>query len=373
MLGDFGHQRASQKPAERERLVGAIHAWFDEHLRGAARAPRGVVATTQTCPRDAPEGGPFRAATFEELARGEVRHTSADPQTIDSTAGDPAIGAAIDPVTGGGDACATTSSATQTGTATYLLPAASGYTLLGAPVVIARLAVDGNAAEQQIAARLWDVAPDGGPQTLVARGTYRPSGDGDQVFELHANGWRFEPGHVPKLELLGADPPYGRRSSRDFMITVERLELRLPVRERPDGRAVEAKAAPILPPGQAAVPGVKAAPRKLRLGIRCTRSGLRASATVPLARVRRVDFYVNGRRAGRDRSAPFRRSLSMRRRGKVRVTARAALAGERSVRRTRNVSCAKKLLQTEVSERARTSSGGAQALRQKPANTEKGT
>jgi len=340
MLGDFGHQRASQKAAERERLVGRIHAWFDEHLRGGARAPRGVEASTQTCPRDAPALGPFRAASFARLARGEVRFAAADPQTIDSTAGDPAIGTAIDPVGGGGDACATTASADQSGTATYRLAAApgGGYTLLGAPAVIARLDVEGDPARQQIAARLWDVAPDGGPQTLVARGLYRPTGDGDQVFELHANGWRFAPGHVPKLELLGADPPYGRRSTPEFTLRVERLELRLPVREAPDGRVVLKPAPPVLPAGQSAVPGVTPARRRVRLKLRCTRSGWRATATVPGARVRRIDFYVNGRAAAADRKAPFTRTLRMRRgRAHVRITARASLAGERAVRGTRRV------------------------------------
>ncbi len=339
MLGDFGHQRASNKPAERERLVAAIHAWFDEHLRGGPRAPRDVVATTQTCPREAAEGATFRAPTFAKLARGEVRFTAPDPQTIDSAAGDPSIGAAIDPVGGGGDACKTTPSGTQSGTATYLLPAAGGpegYTLLGAPAVIARLGIDGEPDAQQIAARLWDVAPDGGPQTLVARGLYRPTGDGDQVFELHANGWRFAPGHVAKLELLGADPPYSRRSTGEFQIAVERLELRLPVRERPDGGAVLAPARPVLPAGQSAAPGIEPARRRVRLRLRCTRSGLRATASVPGARVRRVDFYVDGRARARDRRAPFTKTLAIRRK-RGRVTARASLVGERSVRKTRRV------------------------------------
>jgi hypothetical protein len=265
-----------------------------------------------------------------------VRFASADPQTIESDAGDPAIGAAIDPVGGGGDACATTSSATQSGTATYLLPASTGYTLLGAAAVIARLGIDGNPDQQQVAARLWDVAPDGGPQTLVARALYRPTGDGDQVFELHANGWRFEPGHMPKLELLGADPPYGRRSTGEFRIRVERLELRLPVREKPDGREVLAKAEPLLPPGQSAVPGVAAAKRRVRLKLRCTRRGLRAGVTVPGAQVRRVDFYVNGRAVAGDGRSPFTRTFGVRRR-RARLTARASLVRERAVRATRRV------------------------------------
>src|SRR5205823_5488061 len=74
MFGDFGHQRAANKPVDRRRLLDAIHAWFDHFLRGRRPVPfEGVVATTQTCPHNAPSGGPFRAATFAGLARGEVR------------------------------------------------------------------------------------------------------------------------------------------------------------------------------------------------------------------------------------------------------------------------------------------------------------
>jgi dienelactone hydrolase len=231
MFGDFGHQRAANKPADRARLIAAIHAWFDHYLHGAPARPTGVTASTQTCPRSAPSGGPVHARTFAALARRSVRFASTRPQTIDSSAGNPAVAAAIDPVTGGGDACATTSVADEPGTATYRLPAASGagYTLLGAPAIDARVRIHGAPAIAQIAARLWDVAPGGGSQTLVARGLYRPSTSGRVIWQLHANGWRFAPGHVPKLELLGRDAPYARPSNGRFEIEVERLRVTLPV------------------------------------------------------------------------------------------------------------------------------------------------
>jgi X-Pro dipeptidyl-peptidase (S15 family)/X-Pro dipeptidyl-peptidase C-terminal non-catalytic domain len=230
MFGDFGHQRASNKPADRKRLLDAIREWMDYWLRGLGPKPfRGVTATTQTCARTAPSAGPFRAATFGRLAHDVVRYSSAAPRTIASTGGDPRVAAAIDPVTGGGDACATTATDPSPGTAVYSLPRSKGWTLLGAPKVLAKLSVSGTAA--QIAARLWDVAPDGKSQTLVARGTYRPLGTGTtEAFTLHANGWRFEKGHTPKLELLGADAPYTRVSNGAFSVTVSSLEFRLPRR-----------------------------------------------------------------------------------------------------------------------------------------------
>jgi hypothetical protein len=161
-----------------------------------------------------------------------VRFAATAAQAISSSGGDPRVAAAIDPVAGGGDDCATTASADAPGTAVYRLPAATGagYTLLGAPAVTAKLSITGDAAAAQIASRLWDVAPGGGPQTLVARGTYRPSGKGTETWQLHANGWRFAAGHVPKLELLGSDAPYTRVSNGSFDVAVQSLELRLPIR-----------------------------------------------------------------------------------------------------------------------------------------------
>jgi hypothetical protein len=237
-FGDYGHQRAANKPADRDRLVSGIHAWFDHYLRGSAPSPRtGVTATTQTCPRTEASEGPFHSTTFAGLAHGEVRFSSSPPQMVTSAGGNPATAAAIDPAAGGGDGCVETPSSDAPGTATYRLPAATGdgYTLLGAPEIKANLAVSGVAAESaQVDARLWDV--DGDNQRLVARGTLRPSGGLTDTWELHANGWRFAAGHVPKLELLGSDPPYARPSNAAFIVAVSDLKLRLPTRERPTSR-----------------------------------------------------------------------------------------------------------------------------------------
>jgi hypothetical protein len=349
-LGDFGHQRAANKTADRERLLRMIRAWFAEHLKGARGdgAPSGVTATTQTCPRATPSEGPFTAPTFSALARGEVRFVARGARSVSSEGGDPSVGAAIDPAAGGGDGCRTTPVEDAPGTVVYTLPRSSGFTLLGAPTVVARLRTSAASGVSQLALRLWDVAPGGGSQTLVARGLHRPSGTGTEVFQLHPNAWRFAPGHVARLEILGADPPYGRRSNGAFTVDVERLELRLPVRDEPDCRTVLPVGAPIVPAGQALAVGVAArgggpcragAPRvrrpRLHLRLWCTRRGLRASATVPGARVRRIDFLVAGRRIARDTRAPFRRTVRRRSLRRVRVTARASLRGTPSVRATK--------------------------------------
>jgi hypothetical protein len=230
MYFDYGHPRGQNKQADVDRLRNAIYTWFDRYVKGDAGVTplQGVEALTQTCPSSEPSGGPFDAASWAALHPGEVRFDSNAPQDVVPGAENLQTGAAIDPVAGQG-ACAHPAAADELGTAVYRLPAAKdGYTLLGAPTVIADLRVDGSGSE--LAARLWDEAPDG-TQTLVARALYRVDAGGRRVFQLHPNGWRFEAGHRAKLQLLSQDAPYARPSNLQQPIRVSSLELRLPVHE----------------------------------------------------------------------------------------------------------------------------------------------
>ncbi len=241
--GDFGHMRAQNKPGDEALLSNAIEGFFDSNLMHARTPPQpSVTATIETCPAGAPSGGvggvggPYSAPSWSALHPGEVDYASHPAQTISSGAGNPAISRAIDPIAGDG-ACATVSAADQgAGVATYRLPAVTGngYTLLGSPIVVASLNVTGQFAF--IAARLWDVDPASGNETLLARGVYRidsSAPDGLQVFQLHPGAWHFAAGHVPKLELLGQDSPYVRTANGAFAISVSDLQLRLPVHEVP--------------------------------------------------------------------------------------------------------------------------------------------
>jgi len=270
MFFDFGHMRGTGKSADTARLRQREYDWFDRYVKGDAsvKVLSGVETLTQTCPKDAPSGGPFSAPDWNALHPGEVRFRADGAKTLTSSGGSAEVSRAVDPIAGGGDACATTSSGDLAGTATYRLPKAtgSGYTLLGAPTVIADLAVKGvgNPSHAEVAARLWDVGR-GSMQTLVARALYRPRGSGRQVFQLHSNGWHFAAGHVPKLELLGDDDPYGRTSNFPFKITVSKLDFRLPAHERP-GKApqVGAPAAPFIPAGAKPTAAAAAAVRKAK-------------------------------------------------------------------------------------------------------------
>jgi hypothetical protein len=103
-------------------------------------------------------------------------------------------------------------------------------------------------------------------QTLVARGLWRPAITNTpqtQVFPLHPNGYKFADGHIAKLELLPKDSgtvagnSYGRTSNNQANVTVENLELRLPVLEQPDslGGVVGDPVTKFVPPGYTLAPG----------------------------------------------------------------------------------------------------------------------
>jgi predicted acyl esterase len=250
---DYGHQRGQNKSADTARVQARQDAWFDFYLKGQGAEPtQGVETLTQTCPASAPSQGPFTAPSWAKIAPGEIRQSSAPPQTIVPGSGDPARGQTYDPISGGG-ACATASGSDQPGAATYrLAPApAGGFTLMGSPTIVANINSPGPTS--QVAARLLDVAPDGNA-TLVARALYRPEINAGttttpQVFQLHPNGYRFAPGHVAKLELLPSDEPYGRVSNGQSPITISKLEFRLPVLEKPGGPLIKKPAAKVVPSG----------------------------------------------------------------------------------------------------------------------------
>jgi predicted acyl esterase len=234
-FGSFGHQRGQNKAADLAVRSTDELDWLDYYVKGVGSVPfHGVKAFTETCPNAAASAGPFTAPDWAHLSRGEVRFSSAAPKTILPTAGSGAIGNTFDPLTGGG-ACATTSAADQADTATYRMAAvpAGGFTLMGSPTVIAD--ITSSSQNSQIAARLLDVDT-GGNQTLIARGLWRPAISASpvhQVFQLHPNGYNFAAGHIVKLELLPKDSPYGRTSNGQANVTIENLDLRLPVLESP--------------------------------------------------------------------------------------------------------------------------------------------
>jgi predicted acyl esterase len=100
--------------------------------------------------------------------------------------------------------------------------------MLGRPTVRAQIVTTGNFG--QIAARLWDLMPNG-QQRLVDRGVYALNNNqsGRIVFQLHGNGYRFGQGHRVALQLLGRDAPYYQASNSPFAVQVSNLSVTLPL------------------------------------------------------------------------------------------------------------------------------------------------
>ena len=116
------------------------------------------------------------------------------------------------------------------GLATWTVPVPRSFELIGAP----QLSLDYRAfaADLQLAARLWDVAPDG-TQTLVTRGAHRVVGSGlsgQSQYELFGNHWRFEAGHRLMLEVTADDSPFLRRNNFPGTATIDSARLVLPGR-----------------------------------------------------------------------------------------------------------------------------------------------
>ena len=177
------------------------------------------------------------ARTYGGLARGEVRLNSPAEQRIASNGGDPSVGSAIDPVTGGGDACARVPAGTAPGTANYTLPVRGrGFTLGRLPHDAGhdrRLRQPGPDPDRRPALghRPRRQADPDRPQLL-------PAGGRQEHLALHPGAWRFEPGHTVKLELLGNDQPFGRPPTSNFELSVRELLLKLPVRARPNCKLI---------------------------------------------------------------------------------------------------------------------------------------
>ncbi len=133
--------------------------------------------------------------------------------------------------------------------ASYTFPVPTG-TLVGAPIVNVDAAVTGTSAE--VAARLWEINPTSGTQTLITRSVYRiedgsPTGNDHLSFELWPQAWQFQPGDQVKLELTQDDSPVWRPDNLASSLTFTNLDLRLPLVANPAAAVAEAPLAPALP------------------------------------------------------------------------------------------------------------------------------
>jgi fermentation-respiration switch protein FrsA (DUF1100 family) len=228
-FGDLGHSRGANKPATNQYLNGQGARFFAARLLhyGSGPAPGSVTTFTQTCPKTAPDGGPYRAATWQALQRPGPAFGSDAVKTFTSAGGDPDVAKEFDPIAGTSDSCKSIAETNESNTATYRHRFTSGMTMMGLPTIRAHIDVTGQYG--QIAARLWDITPDG-RQRLISRGVYslRSNQSGDIKFQLHGNGWRWAKDDVAELQLLGRDAPYYQAGNYPFTVKVSDLRVGLP-------------------------------------------------------------------------------------------------------------------------------------------------
>jgi X-Pro dipeptidyl-peptidase C-terminal non-catalytic domain len=201
-----------------------------------------VSASLQVCPLNAsdelPLDGPgprFTAPSFDQLApnallidlEGERSTTSKALPNAHALAADPVVNQAAN-----SRRCPSGAGPAGPGVAVYdSEPLGSTYTMIG-PTRVTVPYEASSGGEPQLNARLYDVPPSGTP-AMVDRG-FRTLGAqrGEAVLDLMGNGWRFERGHRVRIELAQDDDPFLKASTLPSQMTLEGVELRIPVREQ---------------------------------------------------------------------------------------------------------------------------------------------
>jgi len=246
LFADIGHPRAplsgpASQGRDEDKELGfqRVEQWFDYYLNGNGTKPEsGVEIKTQVCPYSKPSGGPYKASSWAKLTPGEIRLSSTKTRTIEADGGDQAVASKFIDLL---DACTQAKDTTEPGVIQLDFPVTpkGGFTLAGSPTVTADISV-ANGPESQVAARLLEVKS--GKERLISRGVYRPDASGRQVFQLHGNGYHFEPGTVARIQLLPRDGhtnpaegvfDYVRPSNNQQDVTVRNLDVRLPVLQKP--------------------------------------------------------------------------------------------------------------------------------------------
>lgn len=247
LFADIGHPRAplagenSQgRPADQEMGYEIVEQWFEHYLLGQGDKPfDGVMAKSQVCPYTTPSGGPYTADNWARFAPGEIRLSDPKARVISKDGGDLTIARRFTTIF---DGCTQLTETEEPGVAEYTFPVTpqGGFTLGGAPTVIADISV-ANGGASQIAARLLELK--NGKERIVARGVYRPDPSGRQVIQLHGNVYHFEPGTRARLQLLPRDGDpnlsgiaYVRPSNDQRDVKISNVEIRLPVREKAGSR-----------------------------------------------------------------------------------------------------------------------------------------
>lgn len=244
--GDEPHVcRRGETDRLRVGITTRLNRFIDYYARPPANpdepAPRfDVTASLQVCPQNADDVTPlaepglrFNAPTFADLAPGTLRLELPGERTTTNLALPNPHAFAADPVlnaVANGNRCPVATDDAGPGVAVYdSAPLEQDVTMIGAGRAL--VPHSGSGSGIMLAARLYDVAPDG-TALMVDRGLrtgVRPEETTELL--LRGNGWRFPRGHRIRIELAQDDEPYVRASTQPSSLTLRGVTLELPVRE----------------------------------------------------------------------------------------------------------------------------------------------
>jgi len=209
-----------------------------------------VTSSLQVCPDNAAgllvpadEPGPRETeVSFEALASNSLTVEMAGAQTTTSTVAGNTHAATSDPIANSafnGGRCPRETSVAGPGVASYTTTdaLAGPATMIGATDVTARFQtpITGSTDGLQLDARLYDVLPDGSTSLMVDRGPRRVTGDeaaaGEVTWELHGNGWRFQPGHRIRIELTQDDQAFLKSTTFASSVALTGADLVIPTQE----------------------------------------------------------------------------------------------------------------------------------------------
>jgi hypothetical protein len=215
-VADVGHSRAQNKPDTWQRLNAQAFQWLQDNIDGSHEQRTSVTSEATVCG----DGPPQLASgkTPEDLANGRlVLHYPSGGTVSPLGAADP-NGPATDAIAGPevqpGEECRHSEGPAIGGYTEYSPPLTSTKTYVGIGHVTVPYVWAG-AVSAGLAARLFDVAPDG-TELLMTRGVYRLDNDpqtGVLRLPLYGNHWRLEPGHRIRLDLTQVDTPTYRPSN----------------------------------------------------------------------------------------------------------------------------------------------------------------
>ena len=255
LCGDDHHRCArGERDLRRAGITSRLNSFLDHYARPAAnrREPEpdfDVTASLQVCPANESDVTPlaepglrFTAPSYDDLAPETLRvdlpgarfTTFAALPNGHARAADPIVNQVLNH-----NSCPIAEDEPGPGVASWdSQPLAEDVTTIGAGKLT--LPHTGSGSGIVLAARLYDVFPDG-RALLVDRGVrtgVEPTGT--TVLDLSGAAWRFEAGHRIRVEVAQDDEPYLRLSTQPSSLTIDGAGLDLPVRSQGPAVALDA-------------------------------------------------------------------------------------------------------------------------------------